>query len=98
MRVISQDGLIDVPYEQAALFIDYECVMCELANGNKQRVIAIYTSIEKAVKAMEMCREKFDECVFGTGGPMATADYYVPPFGFIPPKIFRFPSDDEVKV
>ena len=47
MRIISQEGKIDVPYEMTAI---------HLLEGS---VIARYSTSEKAQKAMEMLREKY---------------------------------------
>lgn len=47
---------------------------------------------------MEMLRNEYGKHYFGQGGAMATANFYIPAFGFIPPKVFQFPKDDEVEV
>lgn len=67
MRVISQDGTIDVPYDYFSLSIssgkykDVEvayiyCHNLSSPNGTK---LAEYSAKEKAVKAMEMLREAY---------------------------------------
>lgn len=67
MRVISQDGTIDVPYDYFSLSIasgKYEdvevayiyCHNLSSPNGTK---LAEYSSREKAIKAMEMLREAY---------------------------------------
>nr|DAH59185.1 MAG TPA: hypothetical protein [Caudoviricetes sp.] len=67
MRVISQDGTIDVPYDYFSLSIfsgkykDVEvayiyCHNLSSPNGTK---LAEYSTEEKAVKAMEMLREAY---------------------------------------
>lgn len=65
MRIISQDGTIDVPYEEFVFGITKnnkiaccrECVATpsEIYNG----IIAAYSTKEKALKAMEMLREAY---------------------------------------
>lgn len=65
MRVISQDGTIDVPYENFAFGITLDnyisAVMdtavrpTEVVNG----IMAKYSSREKALKAMELLRETY---------------------------------------
>lgn len=67
MRVISQDGTIDVPYDYFSLSIasgKYEdvevayiyCHNLSSPNGTK---LAEYSSREKALKAMELLRETY---------------------------------------
>lgn len=67
MRVISQDGTIDVPYDYFSLSvvsgryedIQYAAIYCHnlfSPNGTK---LAEYSSKEKAEKAMEMLREQY---------------------------------------
>ena len=54
MRVISQHGNVDLPYEQIAVCHAMESVIA-LYNGNKY-VLGEYSSKEKSYKAMEMLR------------------------------------------
>lgn len=58
MRIISQDGTIDVPYEHTTLIrvgteIDLSSIKL------RDTLIAKYSTEEKAIKAMEMCRKKY---------------------------------------
>ena len=55
-----------------------------------------YSTEEKAVKVLDMIQEEYGKHVYGQGGQMATANYYVPPFAFTPPKTFQMPQDSEV--
>lgn len=68
MRVISQDGTIDVPYDYFLLSVasgKYEgvevayiyCYNLSSPHGTK---LAEYSSKEKAIKAMEMLREQYE--------------------------------------
>ena len=106
MRLISQNGEIDVPYDYFSLTIatgKYEdaevaCIYCHNLSSPKGTKLAEYSSKEKAEKAMEMLREEYRKHIFGQGGAMATANFYVPPFAFIPPKVFQFPKDEDVEV
>lgn len=67
MRVISQDGTIDVPYDYFSLSIasgKYEDVevayiYCHNLSSPKGTKLAEYSSKEKAEKAMEMLREQY---------------------------------------
>ena len=65
MRVISQDGTIDVPYEKVAIqrcgnriyFLNKNLISIEQSITDMQ--IAHYSSSVKAEKAMEMLREAY---------------------------------------
>ena len=104
MRVISQNGTIDVPYERFIISVNMQEQSEIIAwTGNHISddeciVMASYSSKEKAEKAMEMLREEYGKHFFGQGGAMATANLYVPAFAFIPPKVFQFPQDEDVEV
>lgn len=67
MRIISQNGLLDVPYDLIA-FSPYSGNMAtivgtfpgnDLGKGDRVYILAEYSTEEKAIKAMEMCREKY---------------------------------------
>ena len=99
MRLISQNGAIDVPYEMSAIRNDDGLIiLCIAGDTGKGSVIARYSTSEKAEKAMEMLHKEYGKHFFGQGGAMATANFYVPPFAFIPPKVFQFPQDEDVEV
>lgn len=57
MRVISQDGTVDFPYEKAVLYAEYESVIAKV--GEERCVVGIYSTEEKAIKVMEMLREVY---------------------------------------
>ena len=104
MRIISQNSMIDVPYEACAFSIG------ENINGfniyarskfldEKPCLYATYNSEEKALKAMEMLREEYQKYYSNNGGGMmATANFYIQPFAFNHPKVFQFPQDEEIEV
>ena len=66
MRIISQDGTIDIPYELSAVTIGQKVDLSEF-NINirsklldeRQCIVAIYSTDEKAKKAMEMLRKAY---------------------------------------
>ena len=69
MRVISQDGTIDMPYEQVVIqrfkndiyFLNKNLTGVErLVND---MVVATYSTEEKAKKAMEMLRSDYKRCI-----------------------------------
>ena len=60
MRIISQNGAIDVPYEMSAIRNDDGLIiLCMAGETGKGSVIARYSTSEKAEKAMEMLREQY---------------------------------------
>lgn len=61
MRVISQDGTLDFPYENSIVFIDTRAkeatfVRMQAILDNEASITAKYSTEEKAKKAMEMLR------------------------------------------
>lgn len=64
MRVISQDGMIDIPYENLCFSMDYRdstrVIAWDIGSKNGDVVtIAKYSTREKAMKAMEMLRSAY---------------------------------------
>lgn len=69
MRLISQDGTIDIPYENVMLEESYVGIYGDglarrgieayFALQERHKCIALYSSEEKAKKAMEMLRETY---------------------------------------
>jgi hypothetical protein len=92
MRIISQDGKIDLPYEQISISIDCDderTIIAYAVSSGTIWELAEYSKKEKAAKAMEMLRteyEKFQETKSINGSYFAL-DY---------PKVFRFPLDSGV--
>ena len=88
MRIISQDGKCDYPYENSTLFIDYMdgrvINIVPSTGGCKGTKIATYSTEEKAVKAMEMLREAY------IGMPIVMQNVDISEAGFSP---FSLPSD-----
>ena len=73
MRIISQNGLIDVPYEMTALrFYDGLIKMNMIEDTGKGSIIAQYSTQEKAEKAMQMLHEAY------TGAPFIMKNVEVP--------------------
>lgn len=64
MRVVSQDGMMDVPYERYCFGL-YDRDTCRIIAWDSKRTNAIYplmadySSQEKAMKAMEMMRSAY---------------------------------------
>lgn len=66
MRIISQDKEFDLPYEETTLraFANGEIGAFPLIDleSNAFIIMAEYSTQEKAIKAMEMCREQYAQC------------------------------------
>lgn len=61
MRLISQDGNADIPYDKAILLHAQDYVMARV--GDKDYLMGEYSSMEKSYKAMEIMQKQFlDYC------------------------------------
>ena len=102
MRVISQHGNVDLPYEQLVVCHAMESVIA-LYNGEKY-VLGEYSSKEKAYKVMEMLRERHTDNVFCREDIQYKAEIMLDEGLNIVREMmmkceyFQFPKDDEVKV
>lgn len=110
MRIISQNGNVDLPYEKFVFGItkDNKIVCCrecvappyEIYNG----IIAEYSSKEKALKAMEMLREQHEKVAFlktiinTEKGASFVRSLSKTDFDKMTQNYFRFPQDDEIEV
>ena len=109
MRVISQDGTIDMPYEEVIIqrfnsgiyFLNKNLTGVEPLNDDMQ--IAEYSTEEKAKKAMEMLRERHTDNVFCREDIQYKAEIMLDDGldivreTMMKCEYFRFPKDDEVK-
>lgn len=95
MRIISQGGHADLPYEQVAICMACEDIMARL--GDKEYLMGRYKTMEQAEKVMDELHEEYGKSLYSSGGMLATANFYAPPFGFVPPKVFRFPKAEDVE-
>ena len=89
MRIISQSGRIDIPYEVAVVYVEYESIISKV--GDERYAMGNYSTEEKAFNAMEMLREKY--LLYKS----ATNEKSFYEF-FDNPKVFQFPQDDEMEV
>ena len=114
MRVISQHGNVDLPYEQIVVRSEMEYVMA--VHKEKEYVLGKYSSDDKAIKAMEMLRETYTGMPivmqnvdisedmakeFGrlkNCGVIVRAENQTSKVDFINNAIFQFPQDDEIEV
>lgn len=109
MRVISQDGTIDVPYERYAIwlykdqYLDIYRIACDCGETNYRR-LADYSTEAKAVKAMEMLRKVYENNVFYhcTAGSKRFEEVQrilsEEQFRKATTEYFQFPQDDEIEV
>lgn len=110
MRIISQNGNVDLPYEKFVFGITKDnkiacCRECvappyEIYNG----IIAEYSSKEKALKAMKMLREQHEKVAFlktiinTEKGASFVRCLSKTDFDKMTQNYFQFPKDDEVEV
>ena len=98
MRVISQDGTIDIPYDYFSLTIasgryedvEVSCIFCHNLSSHLGTKLAEYSSKEKAQNVMEMLRNNYLDFM-----TEATPDGNG--FCFNQPKVFQFPKDEDVE-
>ena len=109
MRIVSQGGMYDLPYEETTFrfFHDGRIVAYALSDPTSDNyiVMAEYSSGEEANKAMEMCREKYSQCEFNklvipkTDENLAKVSISLTgnAVNQIAEKyVFQFPADDEI--
>lgn len=104
MRVISQDGMQDIPYKKFVFSItkDNRIVATIGCTAPPTELymssVAKYSIQEKAMKAMEMLREKYLSRMELNGGYDITTGSYVRPNFWVLPRVFQFPKDEDVEV
>lgn len=60
MRIISQDGTMDMPYEMSTMWCDDGAVLLQpIGEIGEYQTFAKYSTEEKAIKAMEMLRKAY---------------------------------------
>lgn len=102
MRVISQHGNVDLPYEQIVVCHAMESVIA-LYNGEKY-MLGEYSSKEKAYKAMEMLKRAYENNMFyhcmanRKGYVEAQSALGAEQFRKATTEYFQFPQDDEIEV
>lgn len=110
MRVISQDGTMDFPYDSSWVSVYGGCVnrrifvRMHLCGYDDSVDVADYSTKEKAIKAMEMLREAYNNNEFYHC--TATTNTFQEAMGVLSSEkfkevtneYFRFPQDDEIEV
>ena len=104
MRIISQNGTIDVPYEQCVIqrFREKIYFLNKNLTGVEELVndmeMASYSTEAKEIKAMEMLREKYLQYISLQGGESALVQAVFQPNYWVLPKAFQFPQDDDERL
>ncbi len=109
MRVISQDGTTDVPYEHVAVIrLNKKIYFFNSNLITDSQALAEYSTEAKAIKAMEMLREKYGKLevmkvlASGTAEYMEkalTTDEMIKHYNaYCDMNVFQFPQDDEIEV
>ena len=100
MRIISQDKEFDLPYGETTLQAlgDGRVIAFSLSDllSDAFMIMAKYSTEEKGIKAMEMCRKKYLTRLEPDGGYDIVKGYYVNPNYWVLPKVFQFPAEEEV--
>ena len=102
MRVISQHGNVDLPYEQIVVCHAMESVIA--LYNEKEYVLGKYSSDDKAIKAMEMLREHNEGVIFLK--TIINTEKCTPfirnlsktDFDKLTQNYFQFPQDNEIEV
>ena len=101
MRIISQDKEFDLPYEETTIrAFDNGTVAAFLLVGlesNDFITMAEYSTEEKAIKAMEMCRQEYGKYFSVQGGVSPITGIVTQPGIFTYPKVFQFPKEEEAE-
>lgn len=107
MRILSQDGTIDVPYENSMVFRNDEYILYLICGSDAGKVVgrllARYSTPEKAQKAMKMLRESYNNYVFAINlfsGEMLKSyanSHSKEEFNELAYPYFRFPADEDVE-
>lgn len=60
MRIISQDGIYDLPYDKCTIWIERnEIIVIPIGEPNSSYPMAIYSTQEKAEKAMQLLHKAY---------------------------------------
>lgn len=96
MRLVSQNGLVDVPYELTALHAtDNHIRMCMAGDPGKGSLLAEYSSLEKTQKVMGMIQQAYENCLNCNHAYDMSAQVQRP-YIFVQNTVFQMPQDSEV--
>lgn len=110
MRIISQDKEFDLPYEETTIrvFTNGTVAAFPLTDleSNAFIIMAEYSTKEKAIKAMEMCRKQYMDGEYNRNSLSGVAESIgrlsdglasVFKEGVCQTFVFKFPADEEVQ-
>ena len=112
MRVISQDGKVDIPYDYFSLSMDsgkfsdgeIAIIYCHNLSSPNGTKLARYSAKEKAIKVMEMLRKSYENnefyhCIAGSKCfEEIRGILSEEQFQKAITEYFQFPQDDEIEV
>lgn len=104
MRIISQDGTFDVPYEMVIIqrfdgkiyYLNKN--LAGIEEAAEGIALAEYSTEAKAKKVMEMLQANYLSRMELEGGYHEAQGFYVQPDFWVLPRVFQFPQDGEVEV
>lgn len=100
MRIISQDKEFDLPYEETTLQVFTNGTVAAFSSTDLESdafiTMAKYSTKEKAIKAMEMCRHEYGKVFSFKGGVIPITGVMTQSVLFTYPKVFQFPKEEEV--
>lgn len=104
MRIISQDGTMDVPYEMVVIqrfdgkiyYLNKN--LAGIEEVTEDIALAEYSTESKAKKVMEMLQANYLSRMELEGGYDEAQGFYVQPDFWVLPRVFQFPQDGEVEV
>ena len=114
MRIISQSGRIDIPYEMAVVYVEYESIIAKV--GDERYAMGNYSTEEKAFKAMKMLIDTYTGMpivmqnvdvsedmakefeILKKCGIIVQAENQQSKVDFINNAVFQLPQDDEIEV
>ena len=114
MRIISQSGRIDIPYEMAVVYVEYESIIAKV--GDERYAMGNYSTEEKAFKAVKMLIDTYtgipiviqnvdvsEDVVkeferLKKCGIIVQAENQPSKVDFISNAVFQFPQDEDVEV
>lgn len=90
MRVVSQDGRLDYPYDKSVIFlnpINKSAVSIQLSGDKEVTTLGQYSTKERALKAMEMLRKSWlrESVEFENGFYNKNC-------------VFQFPADKDIEI
>jgi len=98
--IVSQDKMEHVEYKN--IICTYNCdediwwIQKFNGNYNDLQNLGFYSTKEKALKVMDMIKEKYLEYERIQGGQLYTIDGFIQPQIHVLPKAFEMPQDNEV--